>query len=399
MPIVNRKSTLLPANARAADVAARTIETIMPIQQRRTEAAFRVQGIEAILYNQLTSGAPCSCKSAEKQLSILSPDGNAPEGIINRMISGREFDVTPYTSKPQKLDLETGFYAEVAPHDTASRPGPDLGTANVFDEFGPSVGDAGAYDPENLDDLINMFDASDVGYSDVSCPICFGTNYVGGYTPYRTWRKVMVPTEFVASETIDFTKTPWEQAPCRFSVEVTLPKGAVALDSFRVYRGKTHVKSPILIDGRLIASTLEVLSYCDGRPHTLVFEPRDPVTHIELQFSLSRESAFFEIPRLPRSGDRSMLEQTDPFQILMSPEVPQISSMDVIVESQTGKTLLVGTVSPWQTRNRSGLGWECQVRVIQPQELYSILPKQGKVYGQRALNLVPQTKFNISSGL
>ena len=123
------------------------------------------------------------------------------------------------------------------------------------------------------------------------------------------------------------------------------------------------------------------------------------MTHVELQVSLSAEHAYFEIPRLSKSGDRSVLERTEPFQILMSPEVPQISSMDVIIESQQGKALLVGPVSPWQTRNRQGLGWECQVRVVQPTELYNLLPRRGKVYGQQAAALIQNTKQNHASGV
>lgn len=396
MPIVNRKSTLLPANARAADVASRMVETIMPIQQQRVAAAFRVQGIEAVLYNQLTSGTPCTCRSGDRQLSILSPDGKAPEGIINRMMTGQEFDVTPYTSKPQKLFQEDGFYIE--PSSEFKRVGEELGTANILTD-GPAVGDNGAYDPENLDDIVNLFDASDVGFADVSCPVCFGTSFVGGYTPYRSWRRVVTPTEMKCNETIDYQSTPWELNPCAFSFDVVLPKGALAVDSFRVFHKTKVVTSNPTIDGHAITSAVEVLAYCDGKSHTIGFSTEDPVTHVELQFALSSESAFFEIPRLSKSGDRSFLERTEPFQVTMSPDVPQISSMDVIVESQMGKALLVGGITPWQTRNRSNLGWEFQVRVTQPQELYRLLPTRGKIYGARTTNKVLKTKPNRSGGV
>ena len=53
--------------------------------------------------------------------------------------------------------------------------------------------------------------------------------------------------------------------------------------------------------------------------------------------------------------------------------------MDVIVESQLGKILVVQSVDTWKTRQRSILGWEIQVRVIQPQELFRILPARGRI--------------------
>ena len=47
---------LLPANQRAADVAANAVEGIMPVLQQRTNAAFRVQGMTAIIYKRLFTG-------------------------------------------------------------------------------------------------------------------------------------------------------------------------------------------------------------------------------------------------------------------------------------------------------------------------------------------------------
>lgn len=402
MPVISNRgrggATLVPSNARAADVASRMVEQLVPLQQRRTAAAFRVQGLESVLYTHLTSGRVCSCKSSETQLSGLSPDGKAPEGVINRMIAGVEFDVSPYSNRPaQKASAEDGFYIDWDAHDDAKRVGPDL-TESAIVQDSPGVGDAGAYDPANLDDIINSFDAVDVGFLDVACPICFGTSFVGGYTPYRTWRSVLVPLDFDHQEYVDYTKSPWELPPCTFSTSVVLPRGAVAIDSFRVFRNRNQVWAKVSIDGHSVDSPIQALTYCDGRPHLLSFETAEPMTHVELQFALSRESAYFEFPKLARSSDRSLLDSTEPFQILMSPEVPQISSMDVIVESQTGRALLVGNVTPWQSRQRSGLGWECQVRVVQPQELYTLLPRRGKVYGQQALNMVPRAKVGRNSG-
>ena len=69
----------------------------------------------------------------------------------------------------------------------------------------------------------------------------------------------------------------------------------------------------------------------------------------------------------------------EPFQIVLSPNVPTINSQDIIVESQLGKVLVVQSVNTWKSRQRSILGWEIQVRVIQPQELYRILPPRGRI--------------------
>lgn len=153
MPIVNRQSVLSSPNMRASDVAQAMTEHVIPIQQQKTHAAFRVQGIESILYCQLTSGRPCSCKSSEKQASALAPDGKAPVGMINRLLTGSyEFEVTPYTSRPDKE--EDGFYVEGGAHDDFLRTGPELTEANLL---GPNTSGAnGEHNPESIDDLMGL---------------------------------------------------------------------------------------------------------------------------------------------------------------------------------------------------------------------------------------------------
>lgn len=62
---------ILAANARAADVAEFAVNGIMPVMQQRYYDAFRVQGVEGILYTQLTNGRPCTCVARGKRISGL----------------------------------------------------------------------------------------------------------------------------------------------------------------------------------------------------------------------------------------------------------------------------------------------------------------------------------------
>jgi len=398
MPIVSRGRSLTPANARASDVAARMVEHLAPIQQQRMEAAFRVQGIESQLYHYLHQGRPCTCKSTDKQLSGLTEDGKAPQGVINRLLTGNEFSVTPYTmdSAKPKDDAVGDFYNPNAFVDF-DVVGNDPTIANhIVDEA--TVGDNGAFDPETINDLIGSFDPADAGYSDVSCPVCFGSNYVGGYSSYHGFRLVLTPTDVEARETIDFQKAPWELNPCTFSAVVQFPRGAAAVDAFRVFRGQKCIPATFSIDTTRIANEVQVLAFCDGFKHILTCTIEEPMTHVEIQLCVNPTSVFFEIPKLSKNSDLTQIDSTDPFQILLSPDVPLISSLDVIVESQQGKALLVQSVTPWQTRTRSTLGWECQVRMVQPQELYRILPLRGKIHSQKVANKVKPTISKNTSG-
>jgi hypothetical protein len=142
----------------------------------------------------------------------------------------------------------------------------------------------------------------------------------------------------------------------------------------------TPIAANFTIDGS-VANIVSVVAKCDGKPHviTVTLPYADTWTHVELQFILSNESAYFELPKLTKGSDISLLEQLEPFNIVISSNVPSVQSQDIIVESTFGKTLIVQTSGWWNTRNRDILGWECQVRVLQPQEIFRVLPKRGRI--------------------
>jgi hypothetical protein len=124
------------------------------------------------------------------------------------------------------------------------------------------------------------------------------------------------------------------------------------------------------------------------------------MTHFEAQAGLNPEPVYFEFPRRNKTQDISLLEKQEPFQILLSPECPQVDTLDIIAETQSGKLLIVGTVNPWQTRNRNFLGQDVQVRVAQPQELWRILPVRGHVMSRdQTTNAATPSKGQSISGL
>lgn len=395
MPIIDRRSPITPANARAADVASRMVEQIIPIQQQRMSAAFRVQGIQAILYSQLNQGKQCTCHSQSQEVGRLSPDGKASSGIINRVLTGHtNFGIGNYEDSPE-AEFDAFDEEPTSPKNSFNQWMGDLNTADnqVSDE--PSVNDDGQSSPD-LDDLLGDFDLGTLGYSDVSCPICFGSGYVGGYSMFRGFRKVIVPTELTTSSVLDPLN--FELSPGVHTAHVVFPLGATDVDAFRAIRGDSVVPAQFSIDGFSIKGK-NLLSYCDGRPHVLTVDVSVPITHIEIQFGLSREPVYFEVPKLSKSADISLLEQTEPFQILVSPDVPHLKTLDIIAESQTGKLLIVQTVNPWNTRNRQMLGHEIMVRVAQPQELYRILPFRSRITGQKTADPVRPAKSTTISGV
>lgn len=396
MPVREQSNNrILPANSRAVDVATKAIAEITPVQQQRYMNAFRVQGYGGVLYNHLLQGRKCSCKAGQKALNTrLGLDGKASPGEINKLITGVEtFEIAPYnsvsswnqddpfapfeTSPAAPVNKYQGVFDVITkdePTTKGQRP-----NGHVVDDV--EVGDNGRVDPfVDIDAIVGGFDAPNLGYSDVSCAICFGTGFVGGYSPFSAQRQVITVSDVELQGNINLIDKPWS-ATDSFAFQATLPRNPVSIDVFRVMYKHTPIYAQFKIDGKPIDSYSTLIPLCDGGVHDIEVTLRDgaPWTHMEMQFNLTTESAYFEFPRLTKGNDTSLLEQLEPFQIILSPNIPSVRSMDVIVESTFGKVLVIQNSNWWNTRNRDVMGWECMVRVIQPQELYRILPHRGRI--------------------
>lgn len=368
--VYHSNNQLLPANQRNADVASSAISGIASVMQQRNIAAFRVQGIEACLYNHLSAGHICSCQGKSKKInSRLNEEGKASQGFINGILTGETFNTSQFGIDDSGLESyvpETADYPAKndflpSPEDT----NPDLS------------GDL------SLDEIVGDFDASALGITDSTCPICFGTGYIGGFSLYNGFRLVIPCEEFTlpADGELLIQNTPFSAKTTYAAADVVLPKGTVSVDAFRLLNGfKIADSFTVLIDG-LPVSANTILAKSDGRKHTvtIVSSSRAEFTHLEIQLNLSAESVYMEVPKLNKSSSVSILDSTDPFQILLSPNIPHVDKLDIITESMWGKALMVQDVSWHNTKERQMLGWECNARVVQQQEVFNFLPRRQRI--------------------
>jgi len=372
------------------------------------QSAFRVQGIQAILYNRLSSGIVCSCKSKDKQVLARNGDAQHDEvGAADRTNTTQQFGIGTYNPSSPDADFDDDNFHEEAtsPNNPlanwmgdAHRVGHERDGANVVLDISANS-DTGQFSPE-LDDVFSAFDLGSIGFSDVSCPVCFGSGYVGGYSQFRGWRQVVAATQITdTTSTLDLSLSTLALRPGTHQFALTLPLGCVLVDVFRALNGDKVIPAQILIDGQDTANK-RLLNWFDGRVHVITIVAADPFTHFEAQAATTLESVYFEFPKRTKSADISLFEKTEPFQIIMGPEVPQLDTLDIIAESQTGKFLIVQTTNDWQTRNSQMLGFECTVRVAQPAELWRILPQRRYVdIGQKTTKIATPTQARVKSGL
>lgn len=409
MPIVPPFSNhrIPPQNARSGDVARATLEAVLPAQNRKYHEAFRVNGYPGILYRYKTSGPRCACQSKSRAINArLDEEGKAPPGAINEIMTGTTFGFSNYGSSIQN----TPDYAETrtqgrsilevsidprsqAPLAQPTHPGPlqpgglppKKGTMTALSNNHIDVVEE--YDEDaDLTNFQSELDVGAYGYSDTSCPICFGSGHIGGFDILNGYRKVVnfqdstlvLPADAVISVEKRIPGITTRQV----AWNIIFPASCVAIDAFRVWNDTEFlVPGTVRIDGDVIASNAAIMALCDGRPHDVEFTWPSEVelTHFEFQVNLSTESIYFELPRLSKNANQNIREATNPFSVNLSPLVPHVKPLDVIVESTFGKALHVKDVTGWNERRFSTLGWDVEVRPTQPQELFSMLPRRSLV--------------------
>ena len=381
MPVLNLTNNgLLPANQRASDVASFAVEGIVPVQQQRINAAFRVQGVQAVIYHRINQGKKCTCQSHGKSLNTrLNTSGNADPALINELLTGKRFGTSRYTPQPQNDTF--GIVYTPLNGEPTSADLPRLWNDVTNPTHQEEVGDNGVSNIDSLEDMYNGFDESALTFGDTNCPVCFGTGYVGGYVVYNGCRTVVPCNDMdLGSGILNFQDYPNSCDSLTFSFPLVLPKGVVSIDCFRLRNTWDTVNCALYIDD-IPVTTAVVKAKCDGGIHKVSgkFNTITKFTHFEFQANLSTKSAYVEFPKLAKSSRLDILDSTDNFQLLLSPDIPTIEKRDIICDCMHNKCLYVQDTTWLNTRQRQMLGWELNVRVVQPQESVFNLPRRKPV--------------------
>lgn len=422
MPLkFNTNNRVLPANARAADVAQSAIKRIIDVQNRRYNSAFEVQGYSAILYNMLTMGTPCSCGTVNKSLvPRLDEHGNASKEDINSLLTEEQFTITPYgvkhttflpnqnRSDPTNLPSAWESSTPKGPGNVTvrGRVGQPLDVFGDDDNENPNVSTVipdgmGPNGPVDIDinELITDFDSTGFGTTDVSCPVCFGNGFVGGFSVYNGWRKVLTaqsPKCQLFGGALESDRLlPYAKVNRVIFSQQVFPKHAVGVDAVRIFGDRVVLGAKVLVDDVQLRSPEELLQFCDGRGHTidLQFAQSVEFTHLEIQLNQSSKSTLFEYPRTSKGAAQNINDATQGVTINLSPSIPYIRPKDIVIDSSLGKVWQVTSVNNWNTRSMQTLGWDCDMRVVQPQELYDMLPRRRPM---QARHNVPPVQDNSS---
>lgn len=404
MPFTRRTNNrILPPNSRTADVARKTLDALVPIQQRKYANAFEANGYETLVYNRLKHGLACSCQGDRKaQATVLGEDGKLKPGQMEKLLTGGlSFKIGPYGVKePMREDLRAIRGGKAQPNDDRKfdvmdndkrvadfdLESDDLDNPYATKTKAQNGDEDDAQDilDQTTDDVSQNFDGEEY-VNDSKCAICFGTGYVGGFSLLNGLRMVICTqwTDITAmAGTIEINRQPHAFFTTSVSFRAVFPKGVIGVDTFRVWNNDIQIHAQSIAIDNLPYSMDLLRAKCDGLPHiiTLTFERLTYFTHVELQFNMSDQRALFDFPRGSFGSNMQLVENLEDMQLNASPAIPNIEREDMLVECTLGKVLIVQSVTDWKTAKRQILGWDVMVRALQPAEILNLLPRRHPIH-------------------
>lgn len=409
MPIVSKSNNrVLPANSRTVDVARQALADIIPVQQRRYHNAFLVEGFECQVYNALTQGLVCSCQGhAKATAKLLDEEGKMPFAKQNEMLTGMSFKVNLYGNRSAPRDdvradinlsppFRAGLVNEGPKSVNTTQPTMSVVTQDASNAFADDLtveDEFGSNGPNHsLDDRFGDFDSGSLGsLGDTACGVCFGRGYVNGFALLGGWRQVFTTQWETKSVdgTIEINKLPHAFFARSVKFTAVLPRGMKSVDRICVWNNTKPVSDAVVKIDRE-ALSYEVLDRkFDGQVHELevAFADLTDWTHLEVQVDTGNE-ARLEFPRLTKGFDANKLDGLESIQINMSPIVPYVTMRDVVFESTFGKGFVLTSAQLWNSEQRKVLGWDCQARVIQPNEILNLLPRRKPHQEQKTTRMV-----------
>ena len=431
MPVIlNTNNRILPNNSRIVDVSRKAIDRILPVQLRKYHNAFMVQGNQCVIYNRLNNGVKCGCKAKVNAVRTrLDENGKASPELINELLTGGgDFGILDYgsaiadapnsreqpshnwTITDNTRNKPVSVFTSTEPSDNTPIVGSQLdvwdtdpnnpNATTILDSgFGPN-GPLG--NDDELEDLIvdsDRFDQLGLGLRDCACSVCFGSGFVGGFQVFNGWRKV-INFQWENLNLFDGVINYEDDIPSvtatHAAFDIQLPKGAIGVDALKVWNYNRIKEASITVDGVQLICDSDILPFFDGDTHQVdvyVLTDDPTWTHIEIQVYQSEDFAYLDFPKMTKTSVQAKIESFQDVQLVVSPLVPLVRSLDVVADSTYNKIFQVKDSTWWNDKKRVILGWECNVRPTQPTELYSLLPKRNPI---RTAQRPPMVTTNLS---
>lgn len=323
-------------------------ETVAAANTQYKNSLF-VNAVHIDLYQLGAKSRPCTCEKTEV-LPELSDIGGE-EAVLPTHTEGTDTSIG--------IGLQDNFFGQSAEQD-------------YNDAVLDAIDDTG-YTNFHDDSINGSIDHTEAVFSgqNTRCGICYRTGRQPGFVAYGKQRTLLTTYDIqdVGSYFINRTKAPhtFEKQHREGFVEfaVKVPK------YFKLLTWSIRDNTDLIEGARLYTRDNEVLTSQILRANagkTLAIRIRESeFTHVSLEFDMGQELRA-NISAETSTLDYTKLDATASINIVIPPEVPNVSSGDIVVIKDRKLVLKLSDRSPRQTSTQRIMGWESQARVLQPTE-------------------------------
>jgi len=376
MPVVRQRGRQRkPKNHRVKEVADRVLERTSEVAQHEFNNAFLVNPHPVTLYLPLTNGYRCTCTYND----TLASDGSMKPEVMDTLLSGSPVTMTPADSAHADRSTLTNT-TNIRMRTGENKRTPDSLTADE------EIVDLGEIDESMSTPSTNPF-----GFSGTSCPVCFGTSYIGGYNVFRGSRTVLTPSNFKDAEgvSIDHTSAPnklmAEREGAFVLFNIMVPKNAVAVESIRIFDNQQQVFLPLSVNNVLLGgeggcSPESILAFATGVKSLLKLEfpvRGAKITHIELQFRLSSEMLLADFSKIQDLQDIILLEGLATGTIVLPSLVAEVPKLSMLFDHVYSRYWRTTDSDPLMDARGHVYGHECNAFPLKEFELGTMLPHGG----------------------
>ncbi len=383
MPIVDRFSKAVPPrNNGSPNIARSSIDNLSVAIKQQYENSLSVNARPVLYYSKKLSGKRCTCSHVNTTnpdgtsgivtipgtVTVLAPQDFGTQDYIDRVLSGTTFSVDRYGTRPNST-------TPITPPEGIPTPILDRTSTQMGDPFSKNV------EAESIDDFIETPAGENVLTSGnpTSCAVCLNTGFVGGYDPLN-FNRVVFDAQYLGWQNIalDNSVRPFAMISTgALAIMVPVPRGIVRLVTVKLWNNRkpvvnaritTYNSQPLTTTALQAAGSILPL-YID-----LSDASTDHFTHLEIMFDIGNPPILVEWNKLQLEENLEVADQINDVSLIVSPSVPQVSLYDIIVEDVFNHSWKITSVGTNFDREKRVFGWGVNARVLQPYELYNLLP-------------------------
>lgn len=326
----------------------RLVETVAAANQQYVNSLF-VNGVDIDLYQICHSDRPCTCEKTEI-LSEFATKGGDPQLPTNENEDSAEYEFQnnifgeqhEQTYNDEVLDIMD----RAAQRQETGLSGAELGGSTEYKE-GPTAG------------------------SNSKCGICYKTGMQPGYVAYGKQRQLFTTLDILDLDGYYINRTlaphtlekQHEQAYITF--KTVIPKYFKTC-GISIRDNCTEIQGATLYVNELPLTRAVLDTY---RGQELVFQVKEQqFTHCVIEFDMGIEKPKIDLSAEILTLDYNRIVPLGSFSIVISPNVLTLNNSDIVIIRTRSMGLKLNEVRPRQTSERLIMGWDCQARILQPNE-------------------------------